>query len=324
MSQKVLNPGEPRARLASPLRVLELYCGLGGCAAALGSTGKIVAAVDVSDVALAVYRHNFPHPTVTALVEFLTEERLQGFKADLWWLSPPCQPYTRRGKQQDLGDSRAASFPSLLQRINAVRPRYLAFENVPAFVGSQAHSLLRATLAQAGYDAVVERCLCPSEFKVPNRRERYYLVASRGQLAPLRFTAPPPLSLHDYLDTEPNPELTVSPDLLERYQGALHLLDADAPDALTTCFTAAYGRSYVRSGSYLRTATGVRRFSPQEILRLLGFPSSYRLPRDLSRRKGWHLVGNSLSLVPVRTMLSAVPELAGCLEGSSSPFKVTG
>ena len=50
------------------LRVLELYCGIGGCAAALGDGAEIVAAVDVNRVALGVYRHNFSHPTVASLV----------------------------------------------------------------------------------------------------------------------------------------------------------------------------------------------------------------------------------------------------------------
>jgi site-specific DNA-cytosine methylase len=276
----------------------------------MGPAAEIVAAVDVSPVALAVYRHNFPHPTVAALVEFLTEERLERFEADLWWLSPPCQPYTRRGKQQDLDDPRAASFPFLLKRIAAIRPRYLALENVPAFEGSHAHRLLITTLEQAGYSALVERHLCPSEFKIPNRRQRYYLVASRGCLAPLKLPSPEPLPLRDFLDPEPDPSLEVSQDLLKRYLGALHILDAEDPQAVASCFTAAYGRSAIRSGSYLRTSAGARRFSPREILSILGFPPSFALPNDLTRRKSWHLVGNSLSLPPVRAMLSTVPEFS--------------
>lgn len=316
MNQGLSARGEPSVTLASPLRVLELYCGVGGCAAALKGRGvEIVAAVDVSQVALEVYRHNFPHGTVAALVESLSVERLEQFQADLWWLSPPCQPFTRRGKQLDLEDPRAASFPRLLEQVAAVRPRYLALENVPTFAGSQAHRRLLDTLERCGYTAVVERRLCPSEFGIPNRRERYYLVAGLTPglmpLAPLEVPTADPVPLRCFLDREPNSDLAISQDLLVRYEGALHLLDGDDPQALTACFTAAYGRSHVRSGSYLRTAKGVRRFSPREILRLLGFPESFRLPGHLSRRKSWHLVGNSLSLAPVRAMLSTIPELAG-------------
>ena len=46
------------------LRVLELFCGIGGCAAALGDRAQIVAAVDINQVALSVYRQNFSSPPV--------------------------------------------------------------------------------------------------------------------------------------------------------------------------------------------------------------------------------------------------------------------
>ena len=126
---------------------------------------------------------------------------------------------------------------------------------------------------------------------------------------------PPPEQAHStllrqYLDPDPDLALFVEPDLVERYRGALDVVDAGDPDAVTSCFTSAYGRSVVRSGSYLATASGIRRFSPDEILRLLGFPASYRLPSDLPRSNAWRLVANSLSIPVVRSILSAIPELA--------------
>ena len=98
-------------------------------------------------------------------------------------------------------------------------------------------------------------------------------------------------------------------DFREQYRGAVHVVDAEDPQAETHCFTSSYGGSVVRSGSYLATPRGVRRFSPTEILRLLCFPADYRLPDDLTLRKAWQLVGNSLSVAAVRHVLSAIPEL---------------
>jgi site-specific DNA-cytosine methylase len=250
---------------------------------------------------------------VTAAVESLTIERLAAFGADLWWLSPPCQPFTHRGKQLDLEDPRAASFPRLLERIAAVRPPYLALENVPGFEGSAAHRLLLETLEAAGYVHRRERLLCPSELGLPNRRRRFYLVAGRRPLAEPEIVHRPPRPVADFLDPHPEPDLGVDDDLLSRYEGALHVVHPHDPGALTNCFTAAYGRSPVRSGSYLATPEGVRRFSPAEVLRLLGFPASFRLPPELPRRKAWQLAGNSLSLAAVRVVLGVVPPLVGLM-----------
>ncbi len=292
------------------MRLLELFCGIGGCTAAVGSRATVAAAVDVNREALAVYSHNFPHPVEARTIESLKASAFRAFDADLWWLSPPCQPFTERGLRRDVDDPRARPFLVLVERLEEIRPRYVAMENVPGFQGSRAWALLRETLERAGYASVHERFLCPSELGLPNRRRRYYLVAGRERLPePSLPRDLEPKSVGKLRDPCPDLELAVTPELLKSYEGALSIVDADDPAAVTSCFTSAYGRSHVRSGSYLRTSSGVRRFSPAEILRILGFPESYALPPDLSLGKAWRLVGNSLSLAPVRAMLTAVPEL---------------
>jgi hypothetical protein len=55
---------------------------------------------------------------------------------------------------------------------------------------------------------------------------------------------------------------------------------------------------------------GLRRFSPREILRLHGFADSFALPFGLSIKHLWPLVGNSLSLPPLRHALSFIPDFA--------------
>lgn len=304
------------------MRILELFCGLGGAAVVLAPRGEIVAAIDLSPSALAVYRHNFPdHETLVRLLEGMPAADLAAFAADLWWLSPPCQPFTVRGRRRDADDPRARPFLAVIDRLEEIRPTYVALENVPGFRGSRVHAKLRETLGRAGYGAIEERVLCPSELGLPNRRRRYYLVASRRSLGPLDLpTSPRRRSLRSFLDPDPgeklSAELTVDRELLERYHGALHIVDADDPKAVTNCFTSAYGRSPVRSGSYLRLGETVRRFSPREILRLLDFPETYELPPELPTAKAWALVGNSLSLAAMRRMLSAVPDMAYGLNDS--------
>jgi tRNA (cytosine38-C5)-methyltransferase len=44
-------------------------------------------------------------------------EILEEARAQLWMLAPPCQPYTRRGLQQDADDGRARSFMELISWI---------------------------------------------------------------------------------------------------------------------------------------------------------------------------------------------------------------
>jgi len=300
------------------IQVAELYCGIGGCAVALRREAEVAAAVDINRQALEVYRLNFPHPTIAATLESLSTPTLEKWQADLWWLSPPCQPFTRRGKKLDTGDLRTASFLAILKQVDQLAPDYLAMENVPGFRGSITHSILRETLAKNAYE-VQELILCPTAFGVPNRRERFYLVAGRRPLLPL----PPPRveahSLRDYLDPRPRRGLAVDNELVVRYQHALDIVDPLDPMAVASCFTSAYGHSPVRSGSYLRTPSGLRRFSPSEILRLLGFPKRFQLPPDLALESAWRLAGNSLSIPAVRHVLSAIPQLSRLVDGKLHP-----
>jgi site-specific DNA-cytosine methylase len=295
------------------LRVLELYCGIGGCAAALPPGAEVVAALDIDRTALEVYRANHPHPAEVCTLESLRADDVR-LDADLWWLSPPCQPFTRRGLGRDLDDPRCASLLHLLGLIARVRPPLLALENVPPFLTSRARARVLATLEGAGYETR-ERLLCPSELGIPNRRRRYYLVASRrGLAAPEPRSPPPPLRpLASFLDDADPAELTVSGELLARYAHAVDVVHAGDPAAVAATFTAAYGRSPVRAGSYLRRGAVVRRFHPREVARLLGLPPGFRLPGDPSHATAWRLLGSSLSVPAVRTVLAALPELAPAL-----------
>ena len=196
----------------------------------------------------------------------------------------------------------------MLEKIAAVRPPYVALENVPAFRGSLAHRRLRAILTAGGY-IMQERILCPTQLGLPNRRRRFYLVASRGRLnswSAERWETPIE-SVHQFLDRDISTDLWVEPEQVDRYNGEIHLVDPYDPDAVTNCFTSAYGRSFVRSGSYLQVAGRTRRFSPAEILRLLGFPPSFTLPPTMPPSRLWPLVGNSLSVPAVSEVLAAVP-----------------
>jgi site-specific DNA-cytosine methylase len=295
---------------AHSCRALELFCGVGGFAAATGDRVEIVAAVDINRVALEVYRHNFDHPVVAASVESIPRSRLQEWDADLWWLSPPCQPFTRRGRRLDTDDLRSAGLLGLFDRITAIMPMHIVVENVPGFVDSQTHRRLRDLLEKLGYD-VQEQLLCPTRLGIPNRRERFYLIGSQEALTPPTNDPGTPRPLSQYLDHKPSEDLWVEPDLETRYPYALNIVDADGPNAIAACFTSAYGRSPIRSGSYLQTARGLRRFSPAEILRLLGFPEAYSLPEHLPKEVAWRLLGNSVSLPAVRCVLSAIPSIAG-------------
>lgn len=282
-----------------------------------GSNVRVVAALDQSRVALDVYRLNFPgHAARERNLEQVTRTELLDAGADLWWLSPPCQPYSVRGRRRDLDDPRARSLAHLLELFATIPaaslPYHLAVENVAGFACSRARELLTGLLFERGY-RVRERLRCPTELGVPSRRPRYYLTASRHGLTPQRSQPRPSRPLQHYLDpqldADPPAELLLSPQVLASFGAGLRMLDPADPAAYTTCFTAGYGKSLMHAGSYLRCGAGVRRFAPLEVAHLLGFPATFRFPEGMAQRKRWQLLGNSLSVTAVREVLRDLPGL---------------
>ena len=286
--------------------LLELFSGLGAAGMAWG--GPVAAAVDQSPYANEVYTANHGCSPKAWNLAGVRLGQLSSFAANRWWLSPPCQPFTLRGLRRDLEDPRVRPLLRVLEHIVALRPAIVAMENVPGFVVSATRAHVRTALEGAGY-TLNERVLCPTTLGVPMRRPRYYLVATQGgsgehtanfEAAP---AVPPVSPLARYLDALPEPDLYLSEATVRAYGYSANILDAGDPTVIATCFTSAYGRSPVRAGSYLRDVGGVRRFSPQEILRLLGFPADFRLPPAFPARVGYDLAGNSLSVDAVRAVL---------------------
>ncbi len=297
---------------APKLRALELYCGIGGFTAAVETLPvDVVAAIDISPHVVEIYNRNWKPVARQRDVLQLSADDLAAYEADLWWMSPPCAPYTRRGNELDVEDHRAQSYLHLLDLLVDVRPAFVALENVERFAESRARDLLLEALPGYG---VFETVLCPTELGVPNKRPRYYLVASRDD--GVRHVEPPqpPLSAwHRWVEEGVDREFDVPAKVVQKYGDGFHVMEPDEPYA--TCFTGSYGKSWNFTGSYFRRDDGtIRLFTPTEVSRFLGFERALDFPASFSRKQRWKYVGNSLSIPAVRHVLGAIG--LGAADGS--------
>ena len=284
------------------MKILELFAGIGGVAEAIKllPNWSVVEAIDIDRTAEAVYRRNHPGCYRIATLESVTDLPA----ADLWWMSPPCQPYTRRGRGAGAEDPRSAALSHLINRVQRVRPPRIALENVPEFENCEHHRRLVDDLIQGGYD-VQTTLACPTDWGVPMRRRRFYLWADR--MAKTQPVTPPcgqMQPLKGFVDSQPDPALNAD-EIARRYAGAIDTVRVDNPAAAgaTACFTSAYGKSPVRAGSYLVEEAGTRRFSPAEITRLMGFSEAFDWG-EASTRTRYRLIGNSVAVPVVRALLA--------------------
>ncbi|KAI0770976.1 S-adenosyl-L-methionine-dependent methyltransferase [Trametes elegans] len=174
-----------------PVKTVEFYSGIGGLHRALAQSavqGAVVRAYDWDQAACRVYAANYGPDVVQKVVDIgaLTHEELALLGADLWLLSPSCQPYTVLNPlAKGAEDPRAKSFIRLVEEVlpELVRlhkqPRRLLVENVAGFETSSTRERLLTTLRSVGY-ATVELLITPLQFGIPNSRLRYYLLAKSG------------------------------------------------------------------------------------------------------------------------------------------------
>ena len=94
----------------------------------------------------------------------------------------PCQPFSCAGKRLGTKDERGTLFFELARILEAKRPRYFIFENVPGLLGiekGQTFKVILETLSELGY--CVEWLVHDSAgFGVPQSRKRVYLAGCLG------------------------------------------------------------------------------------------------------------------------------------------------
>lgn len=105
--------------------------------------------------------------------------KIDAFQADIWLLSPPCQPYTRQGLKKDANDARAFGFLDLLDKFAQMKhpPKYIILENVVGFETSITREKMVNILEEACF-TVQECILSPHHLGIPYSRPRYLQLSN--------------------------------------------------------------------------------------------------------------------------------------------------
>lgn len=299
------------------MRALNLYAGIGGLEVAVPDL-EVVAAVDIDVQASEVYRKNFAGPYLNVELATKSVAWFREFECEFWWMSPPCLPFTSRGNRLDDVDPRTQSLLHLIEVVAEVRPPHVLLENVPGFEDSATFLRLRTAWEAVGY-RVEARIICPSDFGWPNRRRRVYVYSTMEKFRDWHISPSQcELDLKVFLECDDSADrYYLTQEEISRHGPGLDRVSLDSWNAstmihenssrrITSCFGSSYGKSYRGAGSYLQTSRGLRRFSPREVARLLGFPDSFQFPAHFTDRQRWRLLGNSLSIPIVQSVVRSI------------------
>lgn len=172
-----------------PLRAVDLFSGCGGLSLGLKDAGfSVAAAVEIDSKAGETYRLNHPdvrlyHQDIRKLdpLAVLRDAGLEPGQLDLLAGCPPCQGFSRlrtRNQRTSVKDDRNNLVADFLRFIRVMNPKTVMLENVPALGKDARFTRMQTELHALGYETVVH-VLDASDYRVPQRRKRLIMLASR-------------------------------------------------------------------------------------------------------------------------------------------------
>jgi DNA (cytosine-5)-methyltransferase 1 len=287
---------------------IDLFAGIGGfhqAADALG--GKCVFASEIDAEAKRAYTANYnlaPHGDITQIDASEIPDHdvlLAGF---------PCQPFSIIGKKLGFDDIRGTLFFEIARILKEKRPRIFILENVKQLnshnKGRTLQTILK-TLEDLDYK-VYKSILNALDFGLPQKRERILIV---GFLNPtVEFSFPNP-KIHGKLDDVLQPDDTVD----EKYFASERIVKKRLAKHTSKYSPSIWHEnkggnisSYpyscaLRAGAsynYL-LVNGTRRLTPREMLRLQGFPDTFKIIcNDSQTRKQ---AGNAVPVYVIKAVL---------------------
>ena len=167
--------------MASRLRVLSLFSGIGGFELGFEATGRFVtvAQSEIDPYACQVLEKHWDVPNLGSVTD-IKEGDLDGIgPVDVVLGGFPCQDISCAGRGDGIEGGRSGLFFDLMRVVRMVRPRYVVLENVPMLLTGDSGRWMSAVLgelAESGYDAKWD-CVPAAAVGAPHRRDRVFIVA---------------------------------------------------------------------------------------------------------------------------------------------------
>lgn len=165
-----------RVPSVQPYLAIDMFAGCGGLSLGFEAAGIKTIGYEIVADCCETYRKNLN--SKCHQVKITTETEFP--KVDLIIGGPPCQPFSRRGKQTGKDDERNG-FPAFIEAVRKVQPAIWVCENVKGLPeqNKEYFQNIIKEFESLGY-IVVYRVFQLVQYDVPQNRERLVIVGHRG------------------------------------------------------------------------------------------------------------------------------------------------
>ena len=305
--------------MKNKIKFIDLFAGIGGFHLALNKVnGECLFASEWDKECQKIYEKNF-HLKPFGDITKINEKEIP--KHDVLCAGFPCQAFSISGKRQGFKDTRGTLFFDVARIIKHHQPKLILLENVKNFLthdNSNTISVVKKTLEELNYN-VFYKVLNSSNFGIPQKRERIYIVGFNKKLKINEFKFPSNqnifVSLKDYLlpdnltkelvlnrdDIQLKKDKKIQKDIFGNYpQKPIRLGQVNkggqgeriySTNGHAVSLTAYGGGIGSKTGLYL-VNNKLRKLSPRECARITGFPDSFSLSEN--KNHSYRQFGNSV------------------------------
>lgn len=313
-----------------------MFAGIGGICLGFKKAGAdIVWANEIDKFCAITYRENFGS-------DYLVEGDIRDIDAkgipdiDILTSGFPCQAFSIAGYREGFNDERGNLFFDTLRVIKEKQPRAFLIENVKNLVshdGGRTFRIMSVALIDAGYHIRYQVLNSMDYGNVPQNRERIYIVGfkSKEECDKFYFPEPTPLdnTIADIINRNEKKEAKYYYTEKSKYFSMLN--ESMANKETVYQLRRIYVRENKSNVSPTLTANmgtgghnvplvidnhGFRKFTPEECLRLQGFPIEYKIPKTVSNGQLYKQAGNSVTVTVVERIANRMLEVMKAFDSS--------
>ena len=286
-------------------KVASFFSGIGGLDLGLERAGfEVVFHCEVKPFCRDILQQHWPDLPIDSDIRVLDDAKIP--EADIWAAGFPCQDLSlaRMGPRSGLRGSQSGLFHDFMRLVRARTPRAIILENVHGLLsshGGRDFAVVLQALDELGY-GVAWRVLNSKDFGVPQQRRRVYIIAvHRDADAAGQVLFEPECGSGD--SETGGSDGKKSPSIFQTILG-----DPSKGPLVKSVAHCIYAESARHTGTdwsrnYVWYPDGrVRRFTPNEVERVQGFPDDWTRPTHFDESKAdridslrYHAVGNAVT-----------------------------
>lgn len=264
-------------------------------------------------------------------------------KVDLFVGGSPCQAFSSNGKRGGLKDARGTLFYEYCRLISEIQPRAFLFENVQGLlIHDKSHTwqIVKNCFNCLGYSIYINKdelgneqpLLDAQNYGIPQRRRRVFLIGIRKDCDTKQFVFPQKIPLTSTVKDFLEPHAQVDSKYYLKEKGftfvTTHPTRARIAGDVMGCqkanqqfnwngdfiFVPLKEISHVPAivanahiGKFKNEIGVIRKFTPRECLRLMGFPDTYKIVHNDTQT--YRECGNS---IVVNVLQSLIDQLIRC------------